>query len=103
LMQLADEVSRKFNEQFQLPPSHWQHYNDSDPQVRFKRVVRDCIVQVPGSRLVLALDEFGGAVEANERQILKHRFFTFWKDLMHEIPQISLILVMPTGAHTILN
>ena len=35
--------------------------------------------------------------------ILAPRFFTFWKELVSEIPQLSLILSLPTNAYTILN
>jgi hypothetical protein len=103
LKQLADEICRQFNTQMQLPAAEWQQFDNSDPEVCFKQVVQNCIAQVPGTRLVLALDEFGGALEAYEVQILEHRFFTFWKELMNEIPQLSLILVMPTSAHAMLN
>jgi DNA-binding transcriptional ArsR family regulator len=49
------------------------------------------------------LDEFGGAIEAYENNVLAPRFFTFWKELISENPQMSLILSLPTNAHTILN
>ena len=81
----------------------WYYYNDSDPQVRFRHFVQGCINQFPGTRLVLALDEFGGALESYEKQILENRFFTYWKELMNDIPQLSLVLALPTDAHTLLN
>ena len=52
---------------------------------------------------MLALDEFGGAIEAYEKYFLASRFFTFWKELIGEISQLSLILSLPTNAHTLLN
>lgn len=103
LIQLADEVCRQFHEQLQRPAPDWQQYSNSDPQIRFKRILQDCIVQVPGTRLVLALDEFGGALDSYENQILEQRFFIFWKDLMNEIPQLSLILALPSSAHSTLS
>jgi len=103
LEQLADEVCRKFEEQIQLPPASWHDFTSNDPQLRFKQVVQRCITNQPGSRLVLALDEFGGAIDAYKRHILEARFFTFWKDLIQQIPQVSLIFAMPTDAHNALT
>ena len=85
------------------PAPDWNQFNDIDPQVRFKRVLQSCLVQIQGSRLVLALDEFGGAIDAYENHFLAPRFFTLWKELMGEIPQLSLIIALPTNAHIILN
>src|SRR6266516_1099165 len=103
LMQLAEKISEEFSEQLHLPAPDWQRYNSRDPQVRIKQVVQDCIARVPGSRLVLALDEFGGVIESYEKGILEPRFFTFWKDLMNEIPQLSLVFALPTSAHNTLS
>jgi (p)ppGpp synthase/HD superfamily hydrolase len=103
LMQLAEKICEEFSEQLQQSAPDWQHYSDGDSQARFKRVVQGCITQIPGTRLVLALDEFGGAIESYEKKILEHRFFTYWKDLIGEIPQLSLILALPTSAHNLLN
>jgi (p)ppGpp synthase/HD superfamily hydrolase len=103
LMQMADRICEQFQEQLHEPAPDWKQFNDTDPQVRFKRVVQSCLAQIQGSRLVLALDEFGGAIDAYENHFLVPRFFTFWKELMGEIPQLSLILALPTSAHTILN
>ena len=85
-MQLAEKVSSTFHEQFQQSIPGWDEYNDSDPQLRFKRLLQACIGRIPDSRLVLVLDEFGGAIESNERHILGFRFFTYWKELLPEIP-----------------
>jgi GTP pyrophosphokinase len=103
LMQMADRICEQIHEQLHIPAPDWKQFNDADPQVRFKRVVQSCLAQIQGSRLVLALDEFGGAIDAYENHFLVPRFFTFWKELMGEIPQLSLILALPTSAHTILN
>ncbi len=103
LMQMADRICEEFREQFQQSAPDWNQYNNTDPLVRFKRVIQDCIAQIQGSRLVLALDEFGGAIEAYENYFLASRFFTFWKELIGEISQMSLILSLPTNAHTLLN
>jgi len=103
LMQMADRICEEFCEQLELPAADWNKYYDNDPLVRFKRVVQGCLAQIHGSRLVLALDEFGGAIDAYENNFLAPRFFTFWKELMDEIPQLSLILALPTNAHILLN
>jgi len=103
LMLMADRICEQFHEQLHLPSPNWDQFSDSDPQVRFKRVIQSCLTQCQGSRLVLALDEFGGAIDAYEKHFLEPRFFTFWKELMGEISQLSLILALPTNAHMILN
>jgi hypothetical protein len=64
--------------------------------LRFKRVVQECLSAIPESRLILALDEFGGAIEAYQNQILEERFFTYWRNLMDEVSQLSLIFILPT-------
>ena len=64
LMQLAEKICDEFSEQLQQSAHNWYYYNDSDPQLRFRRVVQGCIDKFPGTRLVLALDEFGGALES---------------------------------------
>jgi len=102
-MQLAEKVSSTFHEQFQQSAPVWEDYNESEPQVRFKRMLQECIARVPGSRLVLALDEFGGAIESYERHILGFPFFNYWKELMPEIPQLSLIFALPTSSHHTLS
>jgi hypothetical protein len=99
LIQLADYVSTAFHEQMHSSAPLWQDYTDSDPQTRFKKILQACIAQVPAARLILALDEFGGVLESHKRQTLEFRFFGFWKDLIHEIPQLSLIFVLPTSSH----
>jgi GTP pyrophosphokinase len=99
LLQLADYVGTAFHEQMQGSAPLWQNYADSDPQTRFKKVLQACIAQAPNARLILALDEFGGVLESHKRQILESRFFGIWKDLIYEIPQLSLIFVLPTSSH----
>jgi hypothetical protein len=103
LMQLADKISEEFYEQFHQSPPSWTDFYDDDPLVRFKRVIQNVLAQVQKSRLILALDEFGGAIEAYDNRVLAPRFFTFWKDLISENPQLSLILSLPTNAHIMLN
>ncbi len=103
LKQLADRICEQFQEQLHSAAPYWIDFNDTDPQVRFKRVIQNCLAQIQGSRLILALDEFGGAIEAYENHFLAPRFFTFWKELIGEILQLSLIVALPTNAHTILN
>ncbi|MDQ2714758.1 MAG: AAA-like domain-containing protein [Chloroflexota bacterium] len=100
--QLANEIAREFNEQLQQSSPDWDDYSDYDPQVRFKHFVQDCFLSVPGTRLVLALDEFGAALEAYEQGFLGYRFFTYWRELVSEIAQLSVLLVLPTSSHNLL-
>ncbi len=102
LSHLAERVSWEFGEQLHQPvPDH--RYNDCDPQLCFEHLLQACVAQVPNTRLVLVLDEFGGALQSYERSILEQRFFTYWKYLMSEIPQLSLVLVLPTSSHNLLS
>ncbi len=103
LDQLTEKMCAEFIQQLELSGSDWPHYTDSDPQMRFRRVLQDCIAQVPEARLILALDEFGGALAAYKNHVLDRRFFTYWKELMDEVPQLSLVLALPTDAHTVLT
>src|SRR5579863_131092 len=103
LMQLAEKVSSSFQAHFQQSAPVWEDFRDSDPQVRFKRLLQACLGQMPHSRLILVLDEFGGAIESKEKQVLEFRFFTFWREVMTEIPQLSLIIALPTSAHHTLS
>jgi (p)ppGpp synthase/HD superfamily hydrolase/AAA+ ATPase superfamily predicted ATPase len=103
LTQLAERICEEFEAHLRLPAPVEQHNHFGDPQLRFKQVVQDCIAKAPGSRLILALDEFGGVIESYEKGILEPRFFTFWKDLLNEIPQLSLIFALPTSAHNTLS
>jgi guanosine-3',5'-bis(diphosphate) 3'-pyrophosphohydrolase len=99
LQQLADRIGWEFQKQLQRPAPVWSSYRDSDPQVCFRRFLQDCIGQNPDTRLILALDEFGGALESYDHGTLKRGFFTFWKDLMTDITQLSLIFALPTSSH----
>lgn len=109
LMEMAERVSDAFCNQLEhiLPdgyePPDWTSYHHPDPQIHFRQFIQGCLAQVPGSRLVLALDEFGGALDSYKKGFLEYRFFTYWKDLVSEIPELSLILVLPTSAHTVLS
>lgn len=103
LMQLADRVSSAFSEQFRRRAPAWEDYREGDAQVCFKRLLQDCLHHVEGSRLVLALDEFGGTLESYNRHTLRFRFFTFWRELMAEVPQLSLVFALPTSAHATLS
>ncbi len=103
LRYLSDAVSREFKRHLGLPAPDWQGYKDSDPQARFHRLLHECIAQIPNTRLILAFDEFGGALESYEEHILDYRFFTYWKELMNEVSQLSLILALPTSSHNTLT
>jgi guanosine-3',5'-bis(diphosphate) 3'-pyrophosphohydrolase len=102
LMRIAEEVCYQLREQLNLTARTWQDYTDVDPQVRFKHVLQGCLAQIPDSRLILVLDEFGGALESYEKHILEPRFFTFWRNVMGEFSQLSLMLALPTSSHTLL-
>lgn len=103
LMQLAEEVSWIFQERFNQRPPTWQDFTADDPQVRLKRVLQACFATISGARLVLVLDEFGGAIDAYQKKFLDGRFFTYWRNLMSEVPQLSLIFVLPTIPHNFLT
>lgn len=103
LNHIADAVCRTFHEQLHRPAPTWPAYDDSDPQTRFKHILQDCLAQVSGSRLILALDEFGGALEAYEHNFLEPRFFTYWRELISELPQLSLLFALPTHSHAFLT
>ena len=99
LMLLAEKIGEAFQQNFQQAAPGWYNYQDSDPQMRFRHFLKGCIEQLPDSRLILALDEFGGAIESAERHILGHRFFALWKELLNGIPQLSLLFALPASSH----
>lgn len=101
--QLADRISKQFCAQFQRAAPQWQEYESNDPQIRFRQFVQECVAQIPHSRLILVLDEFGGAVESFENAVLPFRFFTLWRELLNEVPQVSLLFALPTNAFTTLS
>src|SRR5260370_40267058 len=101
-MEIAENIVTTFREQMKESAPRWQDYNDVDPQVRFKHVLQSCITQTPNARLILALDEFGGALESYNKNILELRFFSYWKDLLNEVPQLSLLIALPTSSHQLL-
>src|SRR5437764_10460868 len=51
LMQLAEKVHEQFSKQLQHSAPDWHEYSDSDPQMRFRRFLQNCIAQVPDARL----------------------------------------------------
>jgi (p)ppGpp synthase/HD superfamily hydrolase len=101
--ELAVKVCKRFTAQFQLAAPNWQEYEERDPQVRFRLLVQACVAQVPNARLIFVLDEFGGAIESFRNDKLPFRFFTFWRELMHEFPQLSLLFALPTSAFNLLS
>jgi hypothetical protein len=100
LRSLAEKVSEQLQKQLHVPSHCWEDYYDSDPQRRFSRLVQDCLTQVSGSRLLLILDEFGETFMSYEQGYLAQRFFTYWRDLISEISQLSLVFVLPTVSYT---
>ncbi|MBV9712274.1 MAG: AAA family ATPase, partial [Ktedonobacteraceae bacterium] len=103
LMHIAEEVCWTFQERFNQTPASWQDSGADDPQIRFKRVLQGCLSMIQGARLVLVLDEFGGAIEAYQKKFLDERFFTYWRNLMSDVPQLSLVFVLPTIPHSFLT
>jgi hypothetical protein len=101
--ELAVKVCRKFTTLFHQIAPQWQDYDESDPQARFRLLIQDCTVLVPQARLILILDEFGGVIESYQNDVLLFRFFTFWRELLHEVPQLSLLFALPTSAYNILS
>ena len=99
LKQLAERISDAFHEQLGQSAPAWDDFQESDPQIRFRQLLQACFKRVADTRLVLALDEFGGAIEAFNADFLDLRFFTYWKELITEVPQLSLIVSLPTSAH----
>ena len=101
--ELAGRICKKFTAQFQQTAPQWQDCKESDPQVRFRSLVQECVAQFPHARLILVLDEFGGAIESFQNKTLSFRFFTFWRELMYEVPQLSLLFALPTSAFNLLS
>ncbi len=99
LEKIAEAISEQFRRQFHQPGPSWDDFYDADPQDRFRKFLEYCLERMPHSRLILILDEFGGAIESYKRHILHERFFTFWKELMDRILQLSLVFVLPTSSH----
>lgn len=99
LEKIADAISEQFHKQLHQSGPLWDDFYDADPQDHFRKFLECCLDQVPHSRLILILDEFGGAIESYKRSILHDRFFTFWKELMDRISQLSLVFVLPTSSH----
>jgi GTP pyrophosphokinase len=99
LEKIADAISEQFHKQLHQSRPSWDDFHDTDSQDRFRKFLEYCLDQVPHSRLILILDEFGGAFEAYKRRILHDRFFTLWKNLMERISQLSLVFVLPTSSH----
>ena len=75
--QLAESVSRRFSVQFQQPAPQWSDLSIDDPQLRFQLIIQECISRVPHSRLIIAFDEFGGAIESFHRWYTPIQFLFF--------------------------
>lgn len=103
LQHIAEEICQSFHEQLHQSAPSWSTYHESDAQTCFKRLIQSCLAQISGSRLVLTLDEFGGALSSYVQHILEPRFFTYWRELISEIPQLSLLFVLPTRSHGLLT
>jgi (p)ppGpp synthase/HD superfamily hydrolase/DNA-binding transcriptional ArsR family regulator len=99
LEKIADAISEQFRKQLHQSGPSWEDFHDTDPQDHFRKFLEYCLDQTPHSRLILILDEFGGAIESHKRRILHDRFFPFWKELMDRISQLSLVFVLPTSSH----
>jgi (p)ppGpp synthase/HD superfamily hydrolase len=99
LEKIAEAVGEQFYRQLHRSAPSWADFHDSGPQVRLRHFLEYCLDQVPQSRLILILDEFGAAFASSDRHILQQSFFTFWKDLLRALPQLSLVFILPTSAH----
>ncbi|GHO66222.1 hypothetical protein KSC_051140 [Ktedonobacter sp. SOSP1-52] len=102
LRDMAGEISASFQEHFDRPAPQWDTLGLSDVHTCFRRFIQRCLERAPGSRLVLILDEFGGALQAYENGVLELRFFTYWRELLSDISQTSLLLALPTSSHKLL-
>ncbi len=100
LEKIAESISEQFRKQLHQPAPSWEDFHDPDPQDHFRKFLEYCLDQMPHSRLILILDEFGGAIESYKRHMLHDRFFTFWKELMERVPQLSLVFALPTSSHS---
>ncbi|HZU66079.1 MAG TPA: ACT domain-containing protein [Ktedonobacteraceae bacterium] len=103
LQQLAGKISEEFSKQLWQPGPDWQDYHDTDPEIRFRHLLENCFSRAPDARLVLVLDEFGGVLESYQKDIPEYRFFTYWKELIAEFPQLSLVIVLPMSSHRLLT
>lgn len=99
LEKLADAVAEQYHKQLRQSPPSWEDYSDTDAEDRFRKFLASCIERIAGSRLILVLDEFGGALESHRRHNLEDRFFSYWKELIETLPQLSLVCILPTSAH----
>lgn len=102
LRDMADAIGASFQEHFNRPAPEWESLGQSDVQICFRRFIQRCLERAPGSRLVLVLDEFGGALQAYTDGVLELRFFTYWRELLSELSQVSLLLALPTSSHILL-
>ncbi|GHO75757.1 hypothetical protein KSD_35280 [Ktedonobacter sp. SOSP1-85] len=102
LRDMAGEIGASFQEHFNRPAPEWDILGQSDVQICFRRFIQRCLERAPGSRLVLVLDEFGGALQAYTDAVLELRFFTYWRELLSVISQVSLLLALPTSSHALL-
>ena len=103
LASLCREIAFQFRLQLGQPGLDWSNYQEDDALLRFRHILQDYCAQFSHARLVLVLDEFGGALDAYEYGLLSYRFFAFWKELMNDVLHFSLILALPTSSHTVLT
>lgn len=99
LKKLAATIGEQYYKQLRQTPPLWEDFSDSDVEDRFSTFLASCMERIAGSRLILVLDEFGGAFESYRRRNLEDRFFSYWRELTEKLPQLSLVLVLPTSAH----
>jgi len=99
LKKLTAVVSEQYHKQLHQQPPVWEDFSGSDVEDRFRKFLKSCIEGITGSRLILVLDEFGGAIESYQHHILEGRFFSYWRELMDALPQLSLVFVLPTASH----
>lgn len=99
LRKLAAAVGEQYHKQLHHSPPLWEDFSASDVEDRFREFLAQCVERIAGSRLILVLDEFGGALESHRRHILEERFFSYWRELIESFSQLSLVLILPTSSH----
>ncbi|GCE47314.1 (p)ppGpp synthase/HD superfamily hydrolase [Thermosporothrix hazakensis] len=103
LRRIADEIARSFSCCFHLAPPVLDWSDQKDMYTIFREFVQQCTRQAPASRFILVLDEFGGALDSYQNGRLSSHFFDLWRQLMDDCPQLSLLIALPTRAHTMLT
>nr|BBH89130.1 hypothetical protein KTC_38810 [Thermosporothrix sp. COM3] len=100
---IAEAIAHAFQLQLGVEAPHWNEQAIPDIHACFTDFLCRCLALTQNSRLILVLDEFGSALDAYQARKLDVRFFSFWRHLMEEVPQLSLLISLPTRAHMLLT